>query len=55
MNIDALTTNAEQGLQNEVAIKVLKKSQDIVSSQAAQLIQSLESAAPKNGRVDGYA
>ena len=55
MNIDTLSSSADSAIQNEVSIKVLKKSQDIAASQATQLIQSLESASPKNGRVDGYA
>ena len=55
MNIDSLAGNSEQLLQNEISMKVLKKSQDISTQQATQLIQSLESASPKNGRIDGYA
>jgi hypothetical protein len=55
MNIDSLVSNSEQSIQNEVSLKVLKKGQDIAAQQATQLIQSLESASPKNGRVDGYA
>ncbi|MBL8029575.1 MAG: putative motility protein [Fibrobacteres bacterium] len=55
MNVDSLLNSSGLSAQNAISATILKKTQDIAEQQATQLIQSLESASPKNGRVDGYA